>query len=850
MEVSIQPSYTFPSRKVYANRALGLQALINTQLVTTVPKRATDISLETGLQPTTTVPKVLDKDTIDPASVLPVVPPQYVQPGLAEGLTKVAQSQQFELQVQRVVSANNALKRGNYKSAESILGRQLSAEEIANKTVTPNVRQSESGSQVHVGNHGDAMGAKMRSGISKETQDWELRFAADPFFIDVASDLNTKLTDAQREMLGLRPGTIITPAQVARLKTTFGYVGDLDFSSYGHSQSRESRQRAVQGMYNLISQQLNMTREAKLEQEKLRQEYAGEQDRQNRNKERNANSAGTTGPDSAQQDQEGEEKGASAERDDGWADDDEKKDAFGDYSYFDPSQGPNRGPFMGDPFAGEAPRRAPPSQPVGGTAPPVRPAFDTEYFMSGSGPVPQQGIFGPDVAGRAASPVKQVVNAFPHPYLDPTVNAVMHPAYGDNDGDAYGETMHANAMEQAEVNVALPGTPANSGIAQMVDLLEEIKDDHERKRKGSLQGEFADLGEFRFADSEYRRPPARPRAEVLSSDAQMTTEQKAEAVLGAARGRRPRDFGALELPHSKAQRRHGPAVSGRAHERDPSEGLIRRVGRPPHRRRMNGERGGGIDVEALGAHHGNRRSYSARYDRGNPYVDDRFLPDTDGYDTRGAVVSGDMMRRTGTDAMAISAQLQVPETHQGTELPVRKFRQFPNMSDELRTDLIPIDIHAGRGHSRAGGRRGVGLTGRVPFGKYMLDLGKLSGGVVAMTHQSTGRKIHAFPNRTTTPGLTHALNQLVSGGAVNHKKLSHHDKLYVNRLVQVSGADVDLPTDVNMPPGEQLKVLVGEIDAGNDSPDIKRQLRVVVTGLKRMKQLSAEQAADITQHYL
>lgn len=787
----MQPSYTFPSRKVYANRALGLQAQINLQQLTTVPKRATDISTETGLQPSTTVPKTLDKDVFYVPTVLPVVAPQYVQPGQAEGLTHVAQGQQFELQVLKVTSANNALKRGNYKAAESILGRQLSAEEITNKTVTPNVRSSESGQKVHVGNHIDALGSRMNKGVSKEAEDFEMRFASEPFFNDLATALNLGLTEEDALRMGIPFPVKVTPGQVARLKTAFGYVGDLDFSKYGMSQSRESRARAVGGMYDAIKHQMTMTHEARLEQLKMQQAMAGANYRKNQQREQErkvhdpdeANAPGDAGQ--ADPLNTGEEDAKADVEEEA---DDEYKDAF-----------QPQGPFQ---------RRPMPSEPVG-----VRSALDAEYF----------GRRDPDVAGASRNPILQAMGPTNVTYIDPTVKDVFYGAYGDQDGEPMTEP--ANVLEQSVIQVDLPGNRRSNGLRLKIDQLEE-------------------------AQRQLVRVESKQEAEAkIEPDDDLTDADKAMIVLNAPRGRRPRGDDGPEVGQAlpKFARNAESQESQRGIKRSRSEwSRMAREHGPAKSRRT----GGALNVGALGTHHGNRRSYSKRHDRGNPYADDRFLPDAEGYDPRGAVVSGDLMRRTGTDAMAISAQLQVPETHQWTEIPVRRFREFPNMTEEARTELQPIPQNTSRAMPGPSRRRGVGRTGRVPFGKYMLDMGKLSGGVVAMVHHGTGRKIRSFPNRPTTPGLTHALNAVVSGGQIQHRRLSAHDKLYMNRLVRTSGADVDLPSDVNMPPGEQLKVLLGEIDAGNDSVDIKHQLRGVVTTLKRMKQLSTEQAGDIAQHYL
>jgi hypothetical protein len=815
MEVSVQPSYTFPSRKVYANRALGLQALINLQQLTTVPKRPTDISLETSLFPSTTIPKTLDKDTIDWTAKLPVVPPQYVQPGQAEGLTHVAQSQQFEQQILRIVSANNALKRGNYKSAEAILGRQMTAEEITNRTITPNVRASETGEKIHVGNHINAIGARMKSGISKETADFEARFATEPFFNDLAAKLNLGLTEEQTLRMGIPYPARITPGEAARLKTAFGYVGDLDFSAYGMSQSRESRARAIQGIYDAIIHQMDHTPEARREAELLRRSMEGDassaanraaENRQTGAARQVVDAPGEVGPDPPLQDPEEEAEGAEEEEEE-----DEKKEEK------------------------EREEKVPPAPPMDE----ARRAFSfapgrTQLFGPGGLAEQQaaaraaadfQRMLTSDVGGASRGPIEQLMARTNAPFVDPTVRSVFHPASGDNESKE-DEVLDANVQDQAMVNVQLPtGTQPSTHIANNIDMLEEAKDQYVAvMRRGEAQS------------------AALPKSDDLNiNEAAMT-------VLDAPRGRRrPRELGDEPVEGqalSKVARNSESLEDYRGIKRRRQDTWNRlRRGQPPKRGRYDG---GGIDVRMLGSHHGNRRSYSKAYDRRNPYVDDRFLPDADSYDPRGAVVSGDLMRRTGTDAMAISAQLQVPETHQWTELPVRKFRQFPEMTEETRTDPpIPIAQSTSRRSAGAGG-----TVGHVQFGKYLLDMNKLRGGVVALVHAGTRRKIRSFPNRTSTPGLSHALKQIVSGGAVHHKKMTHHDRLYVNRLVRLSGADVDLPSDVNMPPHEQLKVLMGEIEAGNDSPDLKQQLRSTVTTMKRMKQLSAEQANEIREHYL
>lgn len=147
MEPSFVPSYKFPSRRNTCNLANGLANVIKTQALTTVPSSATNINIETGLQPTTTVPIVPILQTLDVPTILPLSTPIYVQPSLAAGLAVVTEDDQNTHQVVKILSANNALKRKNPASAEHVLGRYLTAEEHTAAELSPETRTDANGTQ-------------------------------------------------------------------------------------------------------------------------------------------------------------------------------------------------------------------------------------------------------------------------------------------------------------------------------------------------------------------------------------------------------------------------------------------------------------------------------------------------------------------------------------------------------------------------------------------------------------------------------------------------------------------------------------------------------------------------------
>lgn len=170
MEPSLQPSFTFPSRHELANRATGLEAELNMSYVHSVPKRSTDVSIETGLNRADIIVPMGQKETLDPIGILPISENIYVQPGIAEGLTNASRADNAELTIMKTLSSNNALKRGNYQAAEHILGRGTTVEEVQNQTTVPNKRPSQlGGPDIHIGSRSQHIGAPVRTGANYQS---------------------------------------------------------------------------------------------------------------------------------------------------------------------------------------------------------------------------------------------------------------------------------------------------------------------------------------------------------------------------------------------------------------------------------------------------------------------------------------------------------------------------------------------------------------------------------------------------------------------------------------------------------------------------------------------------------
>jgi len=201
------------------------------------------------------------------------------------------------------------------------------------------------------------------------------------------------------------------------------------------------------------------------------------------------------------------------------------------------------------------------------------------------------------------------------------------------------------------------------------------------------------------------------------------------------------------------------------------------------------------------------------------------------------------MMNTGHNAVPISAQVQVANHHQWDETPLLEWVKNPNNTrvDKTYHTDIPVPQYSGPGV----GRR----SKKVKLGGYVLDHNKLlSSNILSISHP-TGRKVKGWPNQEVSPAMKTAIHNIVTGGEVNTKRLKSHEKMMLHSLLSKSAANVT-GADVNVSPSEQLKLALGELEAGNDSPALKTQVRKLLPLLQRSNLLTAGHVADIKKHYL
>lgn len=727
MEPSLQPSFTFPSRHDLQNYAKGILDLSSaTQRLLVKPKQNTDIDIQTSLQSVLTVPKTLDKDVIDVKAVIPVDTNIYVQPGLAEGMTNLAKLTHSDKEIMSVTSANNAMKRGNYKAAEKLIGRPVTVEEMANHSVTPETRASEAhpGVKTGVSFNGIAFGAQVdRNSQYNFHQREKMLREAEPYFVNQMAD-----------HLG------IDAHQVRMLKTQMAFTGDsvLGFKN-GHPRVRQE----IMDQFEYAWKAMQAGRNPELQQ--YRREAEGEPIH-----------AGQRALRAMAQDNRQRAL--------------EREPPRTTYAPMEVESKTKSKKGKSEPYKGEPPQSA------SGPAPSFmivdednmqHTDMEWDEMKRENYPPPPR-----EFHGASYMPMQEV--------SDQMLSEIHIPVGGGP------PIIHPPVLDTVVVNVPMAPVRANEETDDRLIALAEA----------NIPNRDEDMSYF---------PPDEVKLEE----------------------HRQRESDEVYLRNSILGRRKRIEDEEEEEEHDETD---HRWKRQTYR---EDETGGGIGT------YGRRRTMKRQHFKPHAQTN-RFTPQVDGFFPAGGVLSGNLMKQTGRNAVPLSAQIQVSNTHQWTETPLQDWVRHPNYQTENRTRPIPIAQNTGVG------RR----TKKVRFGEYMLDQHKLvTGGVLSLSHP-TGKKVKGMPNREISSGLREVIHAIVTGQKVNTKKLTASERLQLKDLMSKSAAAVDLGGDVNVTPTQQLSLILGEIEAGNDSEELKSQLRKLLPSLKRGKCLTADQASDISKHYL
>ena len=152
-----------------------------------------------------------------------------------------------------------------------------------------------------------------------------------------------------------------------------------------------------------------------------------------------------------------------------------------------------------------------------------------------------------------------------------------------------------------------------------------------------------------------------------------------------------------------------------------------------------------------------------------------------------------------------------------------------------------------------GGYGVAALPKRVKFGRYYVDLPRLLTKSRLALMYGDNRLVPGWKTHAVTDAVRDEMASALRGGHVDMGKLSGVDRAHMGHILGHTRANVRVKNgggDENLDPKERLKVLLGEIDAGNDSTVLRAQLRTLLAYLERRQLMPAKALSDIRRHFL
>lgn len=730
MEPFNQPPFTFPSRKKLVNHAQGLLKLAEQQKVLSRPKRGFESNIDFNLYlGQACMPTTLNKDRIDFHPVLPTATSVYVQPGLKEGMYELATLTNDEEDIKKLLSANNRLRAGQYRSAEHVLKRLLTAEEISSRTITPNIRQSNTGIAVHqnfrtsTGPHANGIPI----GRNQQLFNWrDLRYEQKQAIMSL---LGCSITYMQRFIEFLNESnlqlSINEPLDFSRIK-----MDAYNPNSNWHM--------VLMQVFNRLASIIRSDADLKV-----------------------------LGDMRAKMNQDSEI---------------------------------HRAQF-----------------PVIPSAPPISGA-QTQRIAEAQSNMNPNDIVGDQKVNDSEAIQTNIIP--PHALGLETVA-------DDNDRViAVGADYPGTSSSSTQISIADPlGTKIKSEAERQSDIEigaegKKERPQTRRKKKGggiALHHRHRHLAEFAGGKIDDSHQVAnimedsinRPVATQGLTDIQSVTDAQRQVIEYETHRQEMIDDAINDFVPLKARYKANEII---AH-------------------RMNKRARDAEDIDHAG--YSATSSGTARDKR--RYVTEVTLPSDIPHTTlsitgseTGAIFSGHLMR--GKEAVPRALQVQVPEQHVSNEAPIRQRVKYPNIAEKVVRELTPTQLsrkkHLSTSINDAVNFKNV--TDLGSFGKYLLDFTELRkkptylklrlkrGGSISMKiPRELGVHIHTLHQSMKTGGKIKAKqpNELTKKSRVLFHAIAH-------------GSGMQGVGDINVPHKDRIKIIAGEIEAGNDNPILQAQLKL------------------------
>jgi hypothetical protein len=153
------------------------------------------------------------------------------------------------------------------------------------------------------------------------------------------------------------------------------------------------------------------------------------------------------------------------------------------------------------------------------------------------------------------------------------------------------------------------------------------------------------------------------------------------------------------------------------------------------------------------------------------------------------------------------------------------------------------------------------MTNLVPFGRLALDLDQLENGdVISIIYPGSRRKVNGLKNRVATPGMKLAISQIMAGVKPSTKGLNQEEIKYLELLTHMARIPADKRGAVPVTKRkavvpvkklhDEFRVIIGEIEAGNDSKALRQQLSELLAVMVHRELITQEQAQRAIEEYV
>lgn len=139
------------------------------------------------------------------------------------------------------------------------------------------------------------------------------------------------------------------------------------------------------------------------------------------------------------------------------------------------------------------------------------------------------------------------------------------------------------------------------------------------------------------------------------------------------------------------------------------------------------------------------------------------------------------------------------------------------------------------------------------YGNILINIKKLNSNVLAIKDDKE-RSIYGFPNKKISDSFIDIVNMLIDNIPLNdamYKGLDEDERILFDQLITYAGTRKKTKKDIN----ESIKylknrynVLSGSIEAGNDNPELLKEIKLILQQLYKMNQIKPKDIKDLIKN--